>query len=144
MRATFKPDQDPTLVPATRYGSKPPFRDTFVNFQQKAGMPGFISETDRLGGRRNVTVSPSGRSAKSIFSQTVTNNLNAKVQYQFDEKARNSMRQEAKMATKRANMERIQSLACEANAKSDTDFANKLMRKAARQDNYNKLCYLAN
>lgn len=28
--------------------------------------------------------------------------------------------------------------------KEDTDFANKLMRKAARQDNYNNLCYLAN
>jgi hypothetical protein len=28
--------------------------------------------------------------------------------------------------------------------KEDTDFANKLMRKAARQDNYNNLCHIAN
>jgi len=32
IRVTLAPDPDPKLEPATRYGAKPPFRNTFVNF----------------------------------------------------------------------------------------------------------------
>jgi len=94
-------------VPPTRFSAKPTFRNTFVNFQQDKGHPGFISETDRIGGRRNGSISGKGESGHSVFAQTVTNNLNAKVAFQSEEKFRNSMRQEANMAMKRENQERI-------------------------------------
>ena len=77
-------------------------------------MPGFISETERLGGRKthgSLIAHESSPKGQSIFSKTVVNNLNAKVQYQFDEKAHNSMRHAAKIAIKRENMDRIQAQA---------------------------------
>jgi len=43
------------LVPATRFGMMPPHKNTFGNFQQSdRGMPGYISEAERLGGRLDV------------------------------------------------------------------------------------------
>ena len=51
---------------------------------------------------------------------------------------------EAKVASKRAKIADFTSQIMGYRAKEETDFTNKLMRKACRQDNYNKLCYLAN
>lgn len=43
------------LVPATRFGAKPPHADTFVgHYKHTENMPGHISEKDRLSGKINV------------------------------------------------------------------------------------------
>mmetsp|Transcript_8413 Transcript_8413/g.12807 ORF Transcript_8413/g.12807 Transcript_8413/m.12807 type:complete len:295 (+) Transcript_8413:1398-2282(+) len=49
IRKSFQPDFDSQLVAPTRFSSKPQFKNTFENFQQESGAPGFISEKQRLG-----------------------------------------------------------------------------------------------
>ena len=56
------------LKKATRFGAKPDFGSTFVNFQQNSGQPGFISEADRFGSTKGsgfTTLQKQGE--KSIF-----------------------------------------------------------------------------
>jgi len=103
IRDGLKPDQDPSkykfvsllpfpfseLVPPTRFSAQPNFSSTFVNFQQDKTYPGFISEKDRVGGRRGMnstTNAAEKKSAHSVFSATVANNLNAKISFQFEDK----------------------------------------------------------
>ena len=84
------------LQPSTRFSAKPAFANTFVNFQQEKSGPGFISERERLDlGRSNITNSES--KSKSVFSNTVMNNLNAKVSFQYEDKMKSSIRQDAKI-----------------------------------------------
>ena len=72
------------------------------------------------------------------------NTLNEKISFQVEDKMKATRLAEAKVASKRAKIADFTSQIMGYRAKEETDFTNKLMRKACRQDNYNKLCYLAN
>ena len=80
----------------------------------------------------------------SVFRQTVENNLNSKLTFQQEDKMRRTMLQNAKVEVKKRNIDNLHSKIQTDSEKEDNFMANKLMRKAARQDTYNKLCYLAN
>jgi hypothetical protein len=97
-------------------------------------MPGFISEQQRLG---KTTFSGFGKS--SNWSET---GLNAKLNFQQEDKMKHNRLQEARIQSKRANINTLQNNLLSQTAVSDTMFQQKLMIKAARQDNYNKLCHL--
>ena len=97
-------------------------------------MPGFISEETRLG---RSTVTTFGKS--SNMSET---GLNVKLTFQMEDKQKQSKLQEARLQSKRANVQNTQSSVIQQTAVSDTMYQQKLMIKAAKQDNYNKLCHL--
>lgn len=80
----------------------------------------------------------------SVFRQTVENNLNSKLSFQVEDKMRRTMLQNAKVEVKKRNIDNLQSKIISDAERDENFMANKLMRKAARQDTYNKLCYLAN
>jgi len=86
-----------------------------VNFQQEKKGPGFISERERLDlGRNTITTGPhcdnslKDHKSKSVFSSTVINNLNAKVSFQYEDKMKASMRQEARIQTKQMHNNNLQ------------------------------------
>ena len=54
------------------------------------------------------------------------------------------MRTEAKIQSKREHQAVIETRKMEQAIKDSNHDVNKLMHKAARQDNYNKLCFMAN
>lgn len=85
-----------------------------------------------------------GFQSQSIFRDTVRNNLNTKVSFQQEDKFRASLLREAKVETKRRNQQNLKSQIEMMDEKKESLNANKLMVKAARQDTYNRLCYLAN
>jgi hypothetical protein len=106
----FQPDYDASkslsqeLEPATRFGAKPEFTSTFVNFQQGAGYPGHLTEKERFG--RTVLGSSFQQSFKhtvgpKVFAQAAENTLNAKIGFQAEDKMRKTLVMEAKIAKKR-------------------------------------------
>lgn len=112
------------LIAPTRFSAKPNFGSTFGNFQQEKNMPGFISEQQRL-----------GRSTFSTFGKSTNwseSGLNAKVTFQMEDKQKQSKLQEARLQSKRANIENTQSSVLMQTAVSDTMYQQKLMVKAAR------------
>ena len=78
------------MVPATRFGAKPAHSNTFLNHQPGPNTPGYLDEATRVGGR---------------FADR---NLQTKVEFQAEEKARKAKLLESKVAEKRANVERQQ------------------------------------
>mmetsp|Transcript_16376 Transcript_16376/g.27712 ORF Transcript_16376/g.27712 Transcript_16376/m.27712 type:complete len:195 (+) Transcript_16376:1910-2494(+) len=120
IRKSFQPDFDSQLVAPTRFSSKPLFGSTFVNFQQERGAPGFISEQQRLAKstRADITAPQGGpkigsttlqRSGQSnIFTQVAGNSLNQKIIFQQEDKLKSVRLQEARIQTKRANMENLE------------------------------------
>ena len=76
------------LVPATRFGAKPAHSNTFLNHQPGPNTPGYLDEATRLGGR---------------FADR---NMQTKVEFQAEEKAKKWKVLESKVAEKKANVER--------------------------------------
>ena len=62
----------------------------------------------------------------------------------MDDKSKAANLQEAKINSKRANQIALESRKGKDSYMEDTMYQNKLMTKAARLDNYNKLCFLSN
>lgn len=50
----FRPEIDAKLVPTTRFGAKPPHPNSFVNYQPSPNTPGFLSESERVGGSNST------------------------------------------------------------------------------------------
>ena len=76
------------MVPATRFGAKPAHSNTFLNHQPGPNTPGYLDEATRVGGR---------------FADR---NLQTKVEFQQEEKAKKANLIASKVAEKRANVER--------------------------------------
>lgn len=67
-----------------------------------------------------------------------------KVGFQQDDKMRATKLQEARLNTKRVNQENLHTRKGYDETFKESSYQNKLMVKAARLDNYNKLCFLSN
>ena len=79
------------MLPATRFGAKPTHANTFLNHQPGPNTPGYLDEATRLGGRfhdRNL--------------------VQAKVDFQAEDRAKKAKTLDSKVAEKRANVERQQ------------------------------------
>ena len=77
------------LVPATRFGAKPPPPNTFLNHQPGPNTPGYSSEADRF----------FGGSLKSDFAN--------KIDFQAQDKLRKQATIESKIREKQSNNERL-------------------------------------
>ena len=80
----------------------------------------------------------------SVFSSTAASGLNMKVSFQQEDKARAQKLQEARLNSKRINQANLEARKGNDSFHQETTYQNKLMVKAARLDNYNKLCFLSN
>lgn len=78
------------LKKATRFGAKPDFGSTFVNFQHPQNAPGFQSEASRFAGTSNNFLNrragEPGQHKFNISSDFVANNLNDKISFQVEDK----------------------------------------------------------
>ena len=90
------------LKKATRFGAKPDFGSTFVNFQHPTNAPGHQSEKNRFTGTSNHFLNRQagepGVAKHSVPSNFVGSSLNDKISFQ----------QEDKMKKARMNYVRIQ------------------------------------
>lgn len=71
----------------TRFSSKPPPPNTFLNFQPGPKTPGFISERDRFVPKRE--------------------NMNASIGFQYEDKAKKFTLQQAKAESKRNHFDNL-------------------------------------
>lgn len=129
------------LVAPTRFSAKPDFGNTFANFQQDKGMPGFIKENDRFntGFKFNNVLQKSGKDA---VSSTLKNSLNTTVGFQGDDKHKARFLQEAKLDVKRRNQVNLEIQKANETQMIETGYQNKLMIKAANYDTYSKLAHI--
>lgn len=141
IRNGFQPDFDTKLVAPTRFSAKPDFGNTFANFQQDKGMPGFIKENDRFntGFKFNNVLQKSGKDA---VSSTLKNSLNTTVGFQGDDKHKARFLQEAKLDVKRRNQVNLEIQKANETQMIETGYQNKLMIKAANYDTYSKLAHI--
>lgn len=141
IRNGFQPDFDTKLVAPTRFSAKPDFGNTFANFQQDKGMPGFIKENDRFntGFKFNNVLQKSGKDA---VSSTLKNSLNTSVGFQGDDKNKARFLQEAKLDVKRRNQMNLEIQKANETQMIETGYQNKLMIKAANYDTYSKLAHI--
>jgi len=89
VKKAFQPELDAKLIPATRFGAKPPHPNTFVNHHAGPNTPGFISENVRFGGT------------------STRDNLNTKIGFQAEDKAKKDRLQETRVMDKQKNLERL-------------------------------------
>jgi len=70
------------------------------------------------------------------------NTLNSKISFQMEDKVRSNRLQEAKIQSKRMNMVNLEHKKAFNTEMHDTMDQQKILIKAARQDNYEKLCHM--
>lgn len=78
----------------------------------------------------------------SVFQQSASSGLNAKVGFQQEDKMKSNRLQEAKLQSKRNNMIALGDKCTAITASEENKYQNKLMVKAARHDNYNILAHM--
>jgi len=109
------------LKPSSRFSSTPQWQNTFTHYHQDQGSAGFISEGDR-------------------FRKT-GNSLHIKNQFQAEDKARKTMINEGRVNRKRNVFGAFDDKAFNNDVAADAFDQNKLNRKAAIVQNYERLCH---
>lgn len=106
----------------TRFSSKPPPPNTFLNFQPGPKTPGFVSERDRLVSKRA--------------------DLNNVLTFQQEDKMKKQQIMNARTESKRTNMDMLMTKISELEASKEAFHQNKIYKKAAVQETYEKLCHI--
>lgn len=109
------------LKPSTRFSATPQWKDTFVHFHMDQKSSGFISEQDR-------------------FRKT-TNSLHIKNQFQQDDKAKRDKLFEGRVNVKRDKVNAFDNKAFNNDVVFDAHDQNRLNRKAAMYQNYERTCH---
>lgn len=106
MKKKFEPQHDNPLKKATRFGAKPDFGSTFVNFQHPDNAPGFMAEKARFEGTSNNFLTRECKASRTETSFKAST-LNDKVSFQQEDKMKKQNLHEARLATKRVHNMRI-------------------------------------
>ena len=93
---------------ATRFGAKPDFGNTFVNFQHPSNAPGFQSEKQRFAGTSNGFVNRHARDPGQHSGFVATDHqaatLNDKISFQVEDKNRRDRLLQARISSKQAQL----------------------------------------
>mmetsp|Transcript_28949 Transcript_28949/g.25604 ORF Transcript_28949/g.25604 Transcript_28949/m.25604 type:complete len:116 (+) Transcript_28949:297-644(+) len=109
------------LKPSSRFSATPQWKNTFNHYHQDPSSAGFLAEGDR-------------------FRKT-SNTLHMKNQFQVDERARKTMLSDNRINRKRNVFGAFDNKAYNNDVISDTFDQNRLNRKAAISQNYERLCH---
>jgi hypothetical protein len=105
----------------TRFSSKPPPPNTFLNFQPAPKTPGYLAEHDRV---------------------TESKHLNKRVEFQKEDKQKKEKLVIAKMEIKQTNRETLLGRIQDHQERTETKEANKIYTKATNQQLYEKICHI--
>jgi len=122
VRESFRPEADARLVAPTRFSSKPIPANTFGNHRSEVTSPGHHKEANRFAHARG--------------------DLNAKLDFQRDDKMRRTANAESKVKSKRHFNEVLAQRIQTDNVMRETLDQHKIMRKAGNHIMYEKLCHL--
>jgi hypothetical protein len=122
VRESFRPEADAKLVAPTRFSAKPDPINSFANHRLTPSTAGYHEEAQRFSHARG--------------------DLNAKLDFQRDDKMRKTSLAESKMTSKRFFNNHFEQRIGQDNIKQETMYQQKIMRKAGNQVMYDKLCHL--